>query len=44
MIRKNTGKNPYELWKGRPANVNHFRVFGSKLLALDQVLGALGHI
>jgi hypothetical protein len=23
-------KIPYELWKGRPTNVKHFRVFGSK--------------
>ena len=30
MLRNNTDKTPYELWKGRPANVNHFRVFGSK--------------
>jgi hypothetical protein len=30
MLRKNTNKNPYELWKGRPSNVNHFIVFGSK--------------
>jgi hypothetical protein len=30
MLRKNTDKTPYELWKGRPANVKHFRVFGSK--------------
>jgi hypothetical protein len=30
MIRNNTDKTPYELWKGRPANVKHFRVFGSK--------------
>ena len=30
MLRNNTGKNPYELWKGTPTNVNHFRVFGSK--------------
>jgi hypothetical protein len=21
---------PYELWKGRPANVQHFKVFGRK--------------
>jgi hypothetical protein len=26
----NTDNTPYELWKGRPANVKHFRVFGSK--------------
>jgi hypothetical protein len=30
MLRKNNEKNPYELWKGRPTNVKHFRVFGSK--------------
>jgi hypothetical protein len=30
MLRNNNGKNPYEIWKGRPANVKHFRVFGSK--------------
>jgi hypothetical protein len=28
--QKNTDKTPYELWKGRPTNVKHFRVFGSK--------------
>jgi hypothetical protein len=30
MIRKNTDKTPYELWKGRPTNVKHFKVFGRK--------------
>jgi hypothetical protein len=30
MLRNNTDKTPYELWKGRPANVKHFRFFGSK--------------
>jgi hypothetical protein len=30
MLQKNTDKTPYELWKGRPENVKHFRVFGSK--------------
>ena len=30
MLINNTDKNPYELWKGRPTNVKHFRVFGSK--------------
>jgi hypothetical protein len=30
MLRNNTDKTPYELWKGRQANVKHFRVFGSK--------------
>jgi hypothetical protein len=30
ILRNNTDKTPYELWKGRPANVKHFRVFGIK--------------
>jgi hypothetical protein len=30
MLRNNTDKTPYELWKGGPANVKHFKVFGSK--------------
>jgi hypothetical protein len=30
MLRNNTDKTPYKLWKGRPANVKPFRVFGSK--------------
>ena len=30
ILRNNTEKNPYELWKGRPANVKHFREFGRK--------------
>jgi hypothetical protein len=30
MLRNNTDKTPYELWKERPANVKNFRVFGSK--------------
>jgi hypothetical protein len=30
MLINNTNKTPYELWKGRPANVKHFRVFGTK--------------
>jgi hypothetical protein len=30
MLKNNTEKNPYELLKGRPENVKHFRVFGSK--------------
>jgi hypothetical protein len=30
MLKNNTDKTPYELWKGRPVNVNHFRFFGSK--------------
>ncbi len=30
LLRNNADKTPYELWKGRPANAKHFRVFGSK--------------
>jgi hypothetical protein len=30
MLRNNTEKTSYELWKGRPTNVKHFIVFGSK--------------
>jgi hypothetical protein len=30
MLRNNTKKTPYELWKGRPTNVKNFRVFGRK--------------
>jgi len=30
LLRNNTDKTPYKLWKGRPGNIKHFRVFGSK--------------
>jgi hypothetical protein len=30
MLRNNTDKTPYELWKGRPTNVKHFIFFGIK--------------
>jgi hypothetical protein len=30
MLRNNSDKTPYDIWKGRPTNVKHFRVFGSK--------------
>jgi hypothetical protein len=30
MLRSNNDKTPYELWKGRPTNIKHFRVFGRK--------------
>jgi hypothetical protein len=30
ILRNNSDKNPYELWKGRPTNVKHFRFFGRK--------------
>jgi hypothetical protein len=30
ILINNTDKTPYDLWKGRPANVKHFRFFGRK--------------
>jgi hypothetical protein len=30
MLKNNTDKTPYALWKGRPTNANHFIFFGSK--------------
>jgi hypothetical protein len=30
ILRNNNEKSSYELWKGIPANVKHFRVFGRK--------------
>ena len=30
LLRNDTDKTPYELWIGRPANVKHFGIFGSK--------------
>jgi hypothetical protein len=30
ILRNNIDKTPYELWKGRIENMNHFRIFGSK--------------
>jgi hypothetical protein len=30
MLKNNTNKTPYKLWKGRPTNVKHFKVFGRK--------------
>jgi hypothetical protein len=30
MLKNNTNKTLYELWKRRPTNVKHFRVFGRK--------------
>ena len=29
-LRPNSDKTPHELWFGRPAAINHFKVFGSK--------------
>jgi hypothetical protein len=30
MLRNKSDKTPYELWKGIPTNVNHFKVFRRK--------------
>jgi transposase InsO family protein len=30
ILRNNNDKTPYELWKGRPTNIKHFKIFGSK--------------
>jgi hypothetical protein len=30
MLKNNSDKTPYELWKGRQANLKHFIVLGSK--------------
>ena len=30
LLRNNNDKTPYQLWKGRPASIKHFRIFGSK--------------
>ena len=30
QLRPNCDKTPYELWKGRPASVKYFKIFGSK--------------
>ena len=30
LLRNDTNKTPYELWIGKPANVKHFKIFGSK--------------
>ena len=30
LLKNNNDRTPYGLWKGRPENVKHFRIFGSK--------------
>ena len=30
QLRPNNDKTPYELWKGKPASVKSFKIFGSK--------------
>jgi hypothetical protein len=43
LLRNNHFKTPYQLWKGRPASVKHFRMFGSKcyIKRVDKHLGKL---
>jgi hypothetical protein len=43
FLRNNTDKTPYQLWKGRPTNIKHFRIFGSKcyIKRIDKNLGKL---
>ena len=43
LLRNNVDKTPYQLWKGRPANIKHFRIFGSKcyIKRVDKNLGKL---
>jgi hypothetical protein len=30
MLKNNSDKTPYKIWKGIPTNVKHFRVFKRK--------------
>ena len=30
LLRNKSDQTPYGLWKGRPTNVKHFRIYGSK--------------
>ena len=43
LLRNNHSETPYQLWKGRPASVKHFRIFGSKcyIKRVDKHLGKL---
>ena len=43
LLRNNSNKTPYRLWKGRPAIVKNFRIFGSKsyIKRVDKNLGKL---
>lgn len=43
LLRNNVDKRPYQLWKGRPANIKHFRFFGSKcyIKRVDKNMGKL---
>jgi hypothetical protein len=43
LLRNNTNNTPYQLWKGIPANIKHFRIFGSKcyIKRIDKNMGKL---
>ena len=43
LLRNNQSVTPYQMWKGRPANVKHFRIFGCKcyIKRVDPHLGKL---
>jgi hypothetical protein len=43
FLRNNTDNTPYQLWKGRPTNIKHFRIFGSKcyIKIINKDLGKL---
>jgi hypothetical protein len=37
MLINNTNKTPYKLWKGRPTNVKHFRVFEANATSKEKM-------
>ena len=43
LLRINSNKTPYQLWKGRPTSVKQFRIFGSKcyIKRVDKNMGKL---
>jgi hypothetical protein len=38
MLRNNTDKTPYKLWKGRPSNVKHFRVLEANATSKEKMV------
>jgi hypothetical protein len=43
FLRNNHFKTPYQLWKGRPTSVKHFRIFGNKCY-IKRVVKHLGKL
>ena len=43
LLKNNSNKTPYQLWKGIPESVKHFRIFGSKcyIKRVDKNMGKL---